>query len=294
MLEGRTFDKCLLTSKQHAHFQKLFLNNTDGVTKGCEISQSGGNIYVQKGFFVISGRFMEVTGVETIQTPTVTSGTLYCKMVCEIDLSKVNTESEFTQGYFKTLTSASGYPSLIQEDLDNDGTIYQMPFCQYTKTTEAIGSFLDIRPIFKLESVWAAVSNNNAEYKSAFDTYFASQKAQVEQMITDLQGEGYLLIEDARRIDNITLTVAGWTGSTAPYTQTVVVDGIKPEDVPDVGVIYPTGCTRAQQKAINKAVGYIYDLETQNGTITARSTLKPTTDITLGLKGVVRNGAYSA
>ena len=134
MVIGITFDKCLLTSRQHAHFQKLFLNNTDGVTKGCQVSQSGNNVYIQKGFFVISGRFMEVTGVETIQTPTVTSGTLYCKTICEIDLSKVNTESDFTQGYFKTLTSASGYPSLIQEDLDNDGTIYQMPFCQYTKT----------------------------------------------------------------------------------------------------------------------------------------------------------------
>lgn len=291
---GITFDKQILTSRQHAHFQKLFLNGIDGITKGCEVSQSSGNVYVQKGFLVISGRFVEVTGVETIQTPTVTSGTLYCKTIYEIDLSKVNTESNFTQGYFKTLTSASGYPSLIQEDLDNDGTIYQMPFCQYTKTTEAIGSFLDIRPIFNLESVWAAVSNNNAEYKDTFDTYFASQKNQIEQMITDLQGEGYLLIEDARRIDNITLTVAGWTGSAAPYTQTVVVDGIKPEDVPDVGVIYPTGCTRAQQKAINKAVSYIYDLETQNGSVIARSTLKPAVNITFGLKGVVRNGSYSA
>lgn len=294
MVIGITFDKCLLTSRQHAHFQKLFLNNTDGVTKGCQVSQSGNNVYIQKGFFVISGRFMEVTGVETIQTPTVTSGTLYCKTICEIDLSKVNTESDFTQGYFKTLTSASGYPSLIQEDLDNDGTIYQMPFCQYTKTTDAIGSFLDIRPIFNMESVWAAVSNNNAEYKSTFDTYFASQKANIEQMITDLQGEGYLLIEDARRIDDITLTVSGWIGSAAPYTQTVAVDGIKTEDVPDIGVIYPAGCTRAQQKAINKAVGYIYDLETQDGSVIVRSTLKPVTDITLGLKGVVRNGAYPA
>lgn len=237
---------------------------------------------------------MEVTGVETIQTPTVTSGTLYCKTVCEIDLSKVNTESDFTQGYFKTLTSASGYPSLIQEDLDNDGTIYQMPFCQYTKTTDTIGSFLDIRPIFNLPSVWAAISANNAEYKATFDTYFEAQRTEVEQMITDLQGQGYLLVADSRRVDDITLTVGGWTGTAAPYVQTVAVDGIKKEDVPDVGVIYPAGCTRAQQKAINKAIGYIYDLETQDGSVIVRSTLKPITDITLGLKGVVRDGAYPA
>ncbi len=291
---GITFDKQLLTSRQHAHFQNLFLNHTDGITKGCEVSQSGNNVYVQKGFFVIGGRFVEVTGVETIETPAVTSGTLYCKTVYEIDLSKTNTESNFTQGCFKTLTSASGYPSVVQEDLDGEGTIYQMPFCQYTKTTEAVASFLDLRPIFNIESVWAAISANNSEYKGDFDAYFAAQKLAVEQMIVDLQAEGYLLISDAQRVDSVTLTAAGWTGSAAPYEQTVALEGINAEDVPDVGVIYPEGCTRAQQKAINKAVSYLYDIETGNDTVTFRATVKPVTEITIGLKGVVRNGAYTA
>lgn len=290
MLGGRTFDKCLLTSKQHAHFQKLFLNNTDGVTKGCEISQSGGNIYVQKGFFVISGRFMEVTGVETIQTPTVTSGTLYCKMVCEIDLSKVNTESEFTQGYFKTLTSASGYPSLIQEDLDNDGTIYQMPFCQYTKTTEAIGSFLDIRPIFNLESVWAAVSNNNAEYKDTFDTYFAAQSQAIRQMIEDLQGDGYLLMSDARKLPIVTLPAAGWSGS-APYTQTVNVAGMTADDTP-IPLLDVSGSTNwANEKLLRKNYGYISYYDTAAGKITFTAKhIKPALDLKIGLKGVYLYG----
>lgn len=290
MLEGRTFDKCLLTSKQHAHFQKLFLNNTDGVTKGCEISQSGGNIYVQKGFFVISGRFMEVTGVETIQTPTVTSGTLYCKMVCEIDLSKVNTESEFTQGYFKTLTSASGYPSLIQEDLDNDGTIYQMPFCQYTKTTEAIGSFLDIRPIFNLESVWAAVSNNNAEYKDTFDTYFAAQSQAIRQMIEDLKGDGYLLMSDARKLPIVTLPAAGWSGS-APYTQTVNVAGMTADDTP-IPLLDVSGSTNwSNEKLLRKNYGYISYYDTAAGKITFTAKhMKPSLDLKIGLKGVYLYG----
>lgn len=293
MQVGITFDKQLLTSRQHAHFQSLFLNHTDGITKGCGVSQSDGNVYVQKGFFVVSGRFVEVTGVETIESPAVTSGTLYCKVVYEIDLSKTNTESNFAQGYFKTLTSASGYPSVTQDDLDGDGTLYQMPFCQYTKTVDAVGSFLDIRPIFNIESVWGVISANNSEYKSLFDAYFAAQKAEIEQMIADLQGEGYLLISDARRVDSITLAVDGWTGSEAPYEQVVALNGMKEEDVPDLGIIYPSGCTRAQQKAINKAAGYIYEIETGDGTVTVRCTQKPITEFTLGLKGVVRNGAYT-
>ena len=290
MLSGCTFDKCLLTSRQHAHFQKLFLNNTDGVTKGCQVSQSGNNVYVQKGFFVISGRFMEVTGVETIQTPTVTSGTLYCKMVCEIDLSKVNTESDFTQGYFKTLTSASGYPSLIQEDLDNDGPIYQMPVCQYTKTTEAIGSFLDIRPIFNLESVWATVSNNNAEYKNTFDTYFAAQSQTIRQMIEDLKGDGYLLMSDARKLPIVTLPAAGWSGS-APYTQTVNVSGITADDTP-VPLLDVSGATSwSNEKLLRKNYGYISYYDTAEGKITFTAKhMKPALDLKIGLKGVYLYG----
>lgn len=86
---------------------------------------------------------------------------------------------------------------------------------------------------------------------------------------------------------DITLTAAAWTGSAAPYTQVVTVAGITVEDIPSVGIIYPTNCTRAQQKAINKAVSYIYDVETGAGKITVRATQKPAVDITLGLKGVV-------
>lgn len=293
MQVGITFDKQLLTSRQHAHFQSLFLNHTDGITKGCEVSQSGNSVYVQKGFFVISGRFVEVTGIETVETPTVTSGTLYCKMVYEVDLSKTNTESSFVQGSFKTLTSASNYPVVIQEDLDDDGTLYQMPFCQYTKTLDEVDDFLDLRPIFNIEAVWDTISSNNAVYKKMFDMYFAAQKTEVEQMITDLQGQGYLLVSDARNVDSVTLAVNAWTGNAAPYEQTVEVTGINAEDVPDVGIIYPANCTRTQQKAINKAAGYIYDIETGSGTVTFRCTQKPTTEITLGLKGVVRNGAYT-
>lgn len=287
MQVGITFDKQSLSSRQHAHFQNVFLNHENGITKGCEVSYSGNNVYVQKGFFVICGRFVEVTGVETVEMPTVTSGTLYCKMVYEVDLSKTNTVNSFAQGYFKTLTGASNYPVLRQDDLDGSGTIYQMPFCQYTKTVSAVGSFRDIRPIFDLDSIWDAVSKNNAIYKKEFDSYFQNQSATIEQMIEDLRAEGYVSISDARDVKQVTFSVSGWLGSAAPYVQTKSVVGVTAADTPIPGIIYPTGCTREQQKAINKAVGYIYDIETGAGTVTARCTQKPTTEFTLGLKGVV-------
>jgi len=91
-------------------------------------------------------------------------------------------------------------------------------------------------------------------------------------------------IQNAR---NVTLTVAGWNGSSAPYEQVIPIEGVTAEDVPGVGVVYPSNCTRQEQKSINKAVSYIYDIETGAGSVTVRATAKPTVSITLGLKGVV-------
>lgn len=84
----------------------------------------------------------------------------------------------------------------------------------------------------------------------------------------------------------VILPAVNWTGTEAPFVQTVDAEGITETDKPGQGIIYPENCTRDQQKAINKAAGYLYDLETGDGTITFRATLKPTVDITLGLKGV--------
>lgn len=113
-------------------------------------------------------------------------------------------------------------------------------------------------------------------YTQQGDVLGALQMQQIGEEVNRIQGSR-----------NVTFPAAGWTGTAAPFTQTVNVAGVTADDIPGQGVVYPTGCTRAQQMAINKAVGYIYDLETGDGTVTLRCTKKPAVDITLGLKGVV-------
>lgn len=112
-------------------------------------------------------------------------------------------------------------------------------------------------------------------YTQQGDVFGAKQLQEMGEEVNRIQGD-----------TNVTLTVNGWTGTETPYEQIVTVEGVTAKDVPGQGIVYPEGCTRAQQKAINKAVGYIYDIETGDGTVTFRATLKPTVDITLGLKGV--------
>lgn len=114
------------------------------------------------------------------------------------------------------------------------------------------------------------------EYTQQGDAFGAKELNEIGDEVNRIQGQ-----------KAIALTVSGWTGSAAPFEQTVSVTGITSADVPVPGIIYPGGCTRSQQKAINKAAGYIYEIETGDGTVTVRTTVKPITEITLGLKGVV-------
>lgn len=286
MINGITFSEQLTTSADFAHFQNTFLNNSNGITKGCEISHAAGNVYVQKGYFIICGRFVRVVGMETVPTPEIISGQIYCKVVFEIDLTKINTAEDFEQGYYRVLTSVEAYPQPTQEDLDNDGTLFQMPWCQFIKAVDGIKEFRDLREILDLSSIWKAVSGQNVQYKNEFDTYFESQKNVIEHMIKELQNEGYLLIEDAKRTRQVTLPAAGWSAE-APYTQTVPIEGMTEMDSPIPGIQYPNDMDEATKKAIDKSAGMITKLVTVNGGLMAECKFKkPAVDIPLVLKGV--------
>lgn len=297
MVNGITFSEQLTTSADFAHFQNTFLNRSNGVTKGCGISHADGNVYVQKGYFVIAGRFVRVVGVETIPTPDVLSGQLYCKVAFEVDLTKVNTPEEFGQGYFRVLSSADGYPALTQEDLDADGTLYQMPWCQFVKGVDGIHEFRDLREILNLESIWAAVARQNTEYKGEFDAYFANQRAVVEQMIKELEGQGYVKVKDydadmakIQGTADITLPAAGWSNA-APYKQTVQVPGVLATDVPIIGLSIADGATAEDVKLQAKAWGCVDRAVTGDGTITFYCYNKlPAVDFTVQAKGVCTNG----
>ena len=65
---------------------------------------------------------------------------------------------------------------------------------------------------------------------------------------------------------NATLTAAGWTGDSAPYTQTVAVPDISVKDNPDYGVIYSG--ENAQRIAQREAFARVDNLETADGSIT--------------------------
>lgn len=72
-----------------------------------------------------------------------------------------------------------------------------------------------------------------------------------------------------------------WTGSAAPYTQTVAVTGVQSTDAPVIDLVASE--TPATAEAELEAYGLIYLITTANGSITAYASEKPETALTLQL-----------
>lgn len=89
-------------------------------------------------------------------------------------------------------------------------------------------------------------------------------------------------------VTTITLTAAGWSGSVAPYSQSVTVSGATADMEPILVSALPDGANAATQKAYAKAFGIIScgTASIGNGTATFKVYKKPATDCTVGLKGV--------
>ena len=94
------------------------------------------------------------------------------------------------------------------------------------------------------------------------------------------------LVNRLQGLLTVTLPAANWTGTTAPYSQTVNVPGITADDNPTMTRTLTGAEDAATIKAYEKAYGFIFAGQTGNGTVTFYAKKLPTIDITVGLKGV--------
>lgn len=197
-IRGITFSKQSVTSNDDAHIYKILLNGREGKTKGCKMTYGTDDIYISAGYFFASNRLIEVSSTETVATPVITSGTTYCRLVFEIDLSKTNTNTEFNQGYFKILSSASGYPSIMQEDLDDGGNVYQLPFAKFTKSVTGIGSFVSELEVIRFanKSVYiyvSATSGNDATGDGSETSPYATIQKAIDSLPINLNGHSAII-----------------------------------------------------------------------------------------------------
>ena len=141
-IRGITFPKQTVTSNDDAHINQILLAGRKGKTKGCNMTFGKDDIYISEGYFFAANRLIQIPSTETIATPVVATGTTYCRVVFELDMRKINTNLEFNQGYFKVLTSTLNYPDIVQEDIENGGNVYQLPFAKFVKTVSGIANFV--------------------------------------------------------------------------------------------------------------------------------------------------------
>ena len=161
MLKGEVFGRQLFENQIFALFINTFLNGNNGICgdylNGMEVTYSGSNVTVDTGAVCIQGRFLEEDAGTTLDAGT---SNLFCKLVIEIDLDKVNTDDSFNQGYYKIVTDSSGYPDLTQTDIvgTNSG-VYQYELARFKTTTSGITDFVDVRTYLDIPTMYEQVAD---------------------------------------------------------------------------------------------------------------------------------------
>ena len=221
---GITYSKQSVSSNDDSHIYRVLLGGKDGKTRGCKMTFGTDDIYISDGYFFASGRLVEITSAETVSTPIVSSGTSYCKLVYEIDLSKTNTNTEFNQGSFKILTSSTGYPAITQEDLESGGNIYQLPFARFTKTVAGIGSFVsELETIGSVSdsTIYVSTSGNDASGDGSASLPFATIQHAIDSIPKDI-GEKEITIDVASGTYSEDVVISGFSGAPLRFNIGVV------------------------------------------------------------------------
>ena len=171
MVKGQTYSEQLFESEVFRHFINTFLNKNSGITKGCELTQTSSSITIGTGCFSIFGGFLKEATGTTLNLPTEAG---YYKLVYEIDLSKTNTEADFNQGDYKFIRALGDYPTLTQEDLDDNGTVYQFEFCQFRITESGIVDYKDTRTFLSFDGIYKEVRQSIEEIKDTSGLLFGT------------------------------------------------------------------------------------------------------------------------
>lgn len=185
MLKGHVFKKQIFGNQMFALFINTFLDGANGISNDYKnkmaVTYNGSTLTVQSGAVCIQGRFLEEDTSTDISAGT---DTMYCKLVIEIDLDKQNTETDFLQGVYKVIKSASVYPSLTQQNIvgSNSG-VYQYELARFRTSANGITDFTDMRTYLDFDSIYSAI---RTEYRAIL--------AQLQQELASVEdGSAYVL-----------------------------------------------------------------------------------------------------
>ena len=119
-------------------------------------------------------------------------------------------------------------------------------------------------------------------------TYYSERYDKAVDFIMSKIEDNQADIQAIKDVIEVTLLASNWSGSAAPYTQTVDVPGITEDDNPLLVSALYDGASLDAQKAYSKAFGIVSSgvAVVDNGSVTFKVYKLPVVDITVGLKGV--------
>lgn len=149
-------------------------------------------------------------------------------------------------------------------------------------STEELAAF---KALYMNKPNTTVLNNENAEMSL---TYYSERYDAAIDFIIDKIENNRDAIQALKDVVEVTLLASNWSGSAAPYTQTVEVEGITEEDNPTLVTAMYDGITDSAKTAYLKAFSLIAagTGETNNGSVTFSVSEKPTINIVVGLKGV--------
>lgn len=156
MIRGHVFAYQTFSNEAFALFMDFLLAHKSGVIKGCAVSNTSSSVSLGSGYLWIKGRPIQIVGTETIDVANDSMYNIFCLVV---DLSRTNTTESFTQAYTTIVKSASGYPTLTQQDLTDGGTVYQFPLAKFKTTNGVISDFVSMIENIDYDSIYEMIQN---------------------------------------------------------------------------------------------------------------------------------------
>lgn len=132
-----------------------FIIGQNGIATGATVTSEGALLlHIDSGWGVIKGRIFSIEA-ETVSATPSASGTVKGRLILQIDIT--NTTNPIT---FVTQAAAT-LPALQQEDINGNGTIFQLPIATYDVNEVTVSNLQMVAPVveaIKWTQLWV---NNN-------------------------------------------------------------------------------------------------------------------------------------
>lgn len=118
-----------------------FVIGQNGIATGATVTSEGALLlHIDSGWGVIKGRIFSIEA-ETVSATPSASGTVKGRLILQIDIT--NTTNPIT---FVTQAAAT-LPALQQEDINGNGTIFQLPIATYDVNEVAVSNLQMVAPV---------------------------------------------------------------------------------------------------------------------------------------------------